>query len=1084
MSSDSAFPTAGQLVDKVPLIRNPGFWVPKPVELPQDIHPLPDDVHAYFVYPHTLEAHVLSTLPTKLQTLEQAHNQRLALLASYADSKERARKARLNQVAPGWNEGGQALEPVRRKETALPSAAGAGGSLIGGSGDEHPRTPVRGDSTGEGSFLGEGRVGSPREMGAATLDGLQRDQMLDFVEGLEKLDTSFGGLPPRPPTPGVGPTPETTLSRLRGSRAARFAAFTWRWKGLIAGGAAAVYTVSLWNEEKRRAIKRDTIHDNTYLYWKIYDGGIVEAKSAGSNLNYLLSSSQGGSPDEPPRVMELFEVIRTIKMIEGDDRIRGLIADFSSTSVPSVPSYNLGLAQLEEIQDALLELRRVKQEKFGAGAEKEGAWRSVAFSDTFYSQGQYLLATAFDEVYLQPSGEVPLVGMGSTVPFYGRLAKWLGIDVHAEARNEYKSFVQPYIDEQLTEPQRENHLALLSDLNDNLLTYIGRNRYPSLGGQGSLDHTKALTQVGPFPAPRAAEAGLIDGTCYRQDVLDAVLLDDADEATGNNLMGFYHYNKIIERAIQKRLEDTIEVGVVYLLGTIGDPGEFGTAAVVRGLKEAADDDTIGAVVLRVDSGGGSVVDSDTIGAAVRDLKNKGKTVVASFGNSSASGGYWVSTDADMILAAPSTVTGSIGVAALRPTFLQRFFDRFHITLEHLYLGSRATDVTHPLSADELARYKAGVDDMYASFKQRVCDGRGVSPEAIEGIAGGRVMTGLKAFGLVAPEELIRQIKGLDIPPVPAAESAKMEEVKVEGASAEEANEVQQVLGALLEKGQVQAAPAEAEAVVQEAVAAAAVFPEGQEMSSFAVPEVVEACAPSTSPSSSVNSSSTSPAEPSSSSTAIDSSSPTDSSDSSPSASSSAPAGAVNGAAGTYEYDPTGPYGRGLVDGLGGLRDAAIYACQQFIANGLAGYKEQNPGVSDTEALQTLLPDAKFVQAEGGELAMQVDVRLKRFPVHKSFWQQLAEASRRGDSMADQLSLSILPSLEALRSSVARYFLSAIADSVVRDLGVASELDGVRAGVRGTGTPGLSAGGPARASGLGGRGGMRAEWAGLGGGRWV
>ncbi|GAA5858037.1 hypothetical protein JCM8547_006673 [Rhodosporidiobolus lusitaniae] len=198
MSTDAGFPTPGQLVDKVPLIKNPGFWVPKPVELPPDIHPLPDDVHAYFVYPHTLEQHVLSTLPAQLQAAQQAHEQRLHLLNSYAESKERARKARLNQVAPGWDEGGKALEPVRRKDTVAPlpaaassssTAAKAEESLLGeeDAGEKAPETPTN------ANFLGRPEVGSPDPMGQGTMDKMQRDLVLDVFEGLERLDTSFVG---------------------------------------------------------------------------------------------------------------------------------------------------------------------------------------------------------------------------------------------------------------------------------------------------------------------------------------------------------------------------------------------------------------------------------------------------------------------------------------------------------------------------------------------------------------------------------------------------------------------------------------------------------------------------------------------------------------------------------------------------------------------------------------------------------------------------------------------------------------------------------------------------------------------------
>ncbi|ORY74767.1 hypothetical protein BCR35DRAFT_268239, partial [Leucosporidium creatinivorum] len=546
-------------------------------------------------------------------------------------------------------------------------------------------------------------------------------------------------LPPRPATPGVG-----LISRVTSSRSYHTATKLWAWRRAILLGVGTSYALLKYSQAKAAARKRDAVHDKTYLYWKLYDGGIVEAKSTGSNLNYLLTSSQGGSPEEPPRVMTLFDVIRTLKFIEADDRIHGIIADFSHISVPTVPSYTLGLAQLEEIQDALLELRRVKQERLG----KDG-WRTVAWTDSFQSQGQYLFASAFDEIYTQPTGEVPLVGMGSTTPFFGRLAKWLGIEVHAEARNEYKSFVQPVSSERGDEtrkPQKENQTELLTDLNSNLLTYIARNRFPQHAGQAGLDHVKDLSQRGPYTATEAVSVGLLNGTGYRQDVLDSVLEPNVGGDEDRKVQGLYHYARVMEKAVEKRVAEAIDIGVVYLLGTIGDPGEFGTAAVVRGLKEAGEDPTIGAVVLRIDSGGGGVVESDTIWAAVRDLREKyGKTVVASFGNASASGGYLVSTHTDAIIAAPSTVTGSIGVASLRPTFLTAFFDRFHITLDSFFTGSRSQDVTHRLEGDELVRHKAHVDEMYADFKNRVCEGRGIDREVIELIAGGRVMTGLKAF---------------------------------------------------------------------------------------------------------------------------------------------------------------------------------------------------------------------------------------------------------------------------------------------------------------------------------------------------
>jgi hypothetical protein len=157
--------------------------------------------------------------------------------------------------------------------------------------------------------------------------------------------------------------------------------------------------------------------------------------------------------------------------------------------------------------------------------------------------------------------------MGSTIPFYGRLAKWLGIEVVAEARNEYKSFVQPYIAEHLSVPQKANQMELVNDLNDGLMMYIARNR--GWTGLAGLEKVKALSQVGPYTAVQASKVGLLDGTKYRQDVLDSVMDAEAGGDEERKLKGFYHYHKVVEKSVK----DVLEVGVVYLLGTIGESGE-------------------------------------------------------------------------------------------------------------------------------------------------------------------------------------------------------------------------------------------------------------------------------------------------------------------------------------------------------------------------------------------------------------------------------------------------------------------------------------------------------------------------------
>ncbi|BGP57745.1 hypothetical protein JCM8202_002398 [Rhodotorula sphaerocarpa] len=193
------FPTPQEQVDRVPLIKNPGFWVPKPVELPLDVHPLPDDIQAYFVYPYSLESHVLQTLPAALADLRRTEEQHRALLASYAESKERQRLAELNRLAPGYREGLGVMQPLRaggspNAAKASPTAGGAARSAgqqdLLGNADED-------DAAGDGAEEA-GREPIPRSdraQGQPTPPNSEpTDQFKDFVDGLERLDSSLGGV--------------------------------------------------------------------------------------------------------------------------------------------------------------------------------------------------------------------------------------------------------------------------------------------------------------------------------------------------------------------------------------------------------------------------------------------------------------------------------------------------------------------------------------------------------------------------------------------------------------------------------------------------------------------------------------------------------------------------------------------------------------------------------------------------------------------------------------------------------------------------------------------------------------------------
>ncbi|KAF9353591.1 hypothetical protein BGX34_011476 [Mortierella sp. NVP85] len=484
----------------------------------------------------------------------------------------------------------------------------------------------------------------------------------------------------------------------------------------------------------------DTIPPNTVLHWRITDGSIVETDTDTGYYQKILRAANG---DSPSPVSSLIDVVTALKHAKNDPRIVGIMANFSSANNKTQQNKTLGLAQIQELRGAIQEFKEAKAKALG-GEDKVSL---VAYTDSFDTQTQYYLASAFDKVYMQPSGSIPLVGLSSTVPFFKTLLNRFGIQVRAEARKEYKSMVSTFTETELPLPQKQNLFDLLKSLNAQILADIAKSRQKVLGSD-PIEKLNHLIQVGPFMGSEAKEEGLVDGLLYKRDCGNMV--------KGNGAFGLAHYMRVKAKEHKKRLAETGEaslvVGVVYLIGGIKrGGGQFGANTIVKGIREAANDPTVDAVVLRIDSGGGDVVASDTIADAIRwcqDVKNK--PVVVSFGNTSASGGYYVSTHAKAIVAQPTTVTGSIGVAAIRPYITPEFFKMIGISVEQFFTGSPDNSFLTDLEGAALTRYKRQVDAIYSDFVKRVADGRKLTLDQVESVAGGRIMNGKDALkaGLV------------------------------------------------------------------------------------------------------------------------------------------------------------------------------------------------------------------------------------------------------------------------------------------------------------------------------------------------
>ncbi len=388
------------------------------------------------------------------------------------------------------------------------------------------------------------------------------------------------------------------------------------------------------------------------------------------------------------------------------------------------------MAQVDEIRDRIARMK------------VEGK-KVIVYLDRYPDNRAYFLATAADEVYLHPAGDLELVGLSTEMQYFRGTLDLLGIEPQVARRSEYKSAPEGLMRTESSGPAREQMNELLDDLIVHLKATLAADR------GWDVDQVSALIDEGPYTADEALEKKLVDGLCYPDELdqqlerlfTDKYVVED-DYGSESDTPG---WNPRREIAVV-----TIDGGIVS--GESSGPGFFGggfTAGadtITEQLDAAAQEDTIKAVVLRVDSPGGSSFASDEIWRAVDRVKKAGKPVVVSMGSVAASGGYYVAANADAIYANPSTITGSIGVYAGPKLSLAGLYDKVGIGTEIYTRGRNAAmwSSAKPMDEHEFAALDRMVAHTYAQFKSRVGDGRGLSEEQVERVARGRVWSGTDA----------------------------------------------------------------------------------------------------------------------------------------------------------------------------------------------------------------------------------------------------------------------------------------------------------------------------------------------------
>jgi protease IV len=439
----------------------------------------------------------------------------------------------------------------------------------------------------------------------------------------------------------------------------------------------------------------------------------------------------------------LLDVIEGLRRARHDDRVRALVA--------KVGGGRLGLARMQEVREAVADFRQ--------SGKLAVAW-AESFGEFTHGNLPYYLATAFDRIYLQPSGSLGLTGVAVEQLFlHDALAK-VGVDFQSAKRHEYKTAADNLTERGFTGPAREAAERLAVSVAEQLTAAIAERR-----GKSAAD-ARALLDRGPFLAEEALAEGLVDALGYRDEVYADVRKEAGREAILQYVARYQRGHMMAQRV--RRLPNPRErfVAVIYASGPIrqgrsnrsplGD-GAMGSDTVTAALRAVTADDRARAVLLRVNSPGGSAIASDAIWREVVRTRNAGKPVVVSMADVAASGGYYISMAADLIVAQPGTLTGSIGVILGKPVF-QDLFDRVGITTDSVALGARATMFapTHPFSQDEWDRINSWLDAIYRDFTQKVAAGRRMPVERVDEIARGRVWTGADA----AANGLVDEIGGL------------------------------------------------------------------------------------------------------------------------------------------------------------------------------------------------------------------------------------------------------------------------------------------------------------------------------------
>lgn len=431
--------------------------------------------------------------------------------------------------------------------------------------------------------------------------------------------------------------------------------------------------------------------------------------------------------NEEPEPQTLENLIYAIKAAKEDDRIVGIFLNCNGASA--------GLATRQTLANALADFKTSKK------------W-ILAYGDN-YNQGDYYVASCADHLYLNPSGSIDLRGLATSIPFFKGLLDKVGVTMQVYKVGTYKSAVEPFILDNMSDANREMSQYFLNSLWKEMGGTIAKNR------KLTLDKVNMLADsLVPFDAPEQfVKLKLADGLKY-VDQVEEELKKLTNTKKDDDLKIIDYDSYLVDATIPHSQSNDNKIAVFYAVGDITDAGVTGITAekMVPEILDLAEDDDIKAMVLRVNSGGGSAFASEQIWHALEVFKSKGKTLYVSMGDYAASGGYYISCGAERIFAEPTTLTGSIGIFGMIPCAKELFNDKLGVNFGVVTTnaGGAFPNIIQPATPAESRAMQGAINRGYELFTSRCATGRNMPQDSIKAIGEGRVWDGVtaKRIGLV------------------------------------------------------------------------------------------------------------------------------------------------------------------------------------------------------------------------------------------------------------------------------------------------------------------------------------------------